>query len=73
MKPRRPLPISKIQQVISRILAELERLFHNPHCLQDNGLAGTPELLVAKLFGSVVAGCFLFRIAYLASFYSAFS
>ena len=49
MKPSRPLLISKIQQVISRILAELERLFHNLHCLLDNGLAGTSELSVAKL------------------------
>ena len=49
MKPSCPLLISKIQQVISRILAELERLFHNLHCLLDNGLAGTSELSVAKL------------------------
>ena len=49
MKLGDPLEISKIQQVIRRILAELERLFHNFHCLDDNGLAGTPELPVAKL------------------------
>ena len=66
MKPSRPLLISKIQQVISRILAELERLFHNLHCLYDNGLAGTPERRSPK-FSSIVAGCFLFRIASLAS------
>ena len=72
MKPSRPLLISKIQQVISRILAELERLFHNLHCLDDNGLAGTSELSVAKLRFRRCR-CFLFRIAYLAFFYSAFS
>ena len=32
MKLGYPLEISKIQQVIRRILAELERLFHNLHC-----------------------------------------
>ena len=55
MKPSRPLLISKIQQVISRILAELERLFHNLHCLDDNGLAGTLERRSPK-FSSIVAG-----------------
>ena len=50
MKLGYPLEISKIQQVIRRILAELERLFHNLYChFEDNGLAGTPELPVAKL------------------------
>ena len=45
-----PLEISKIQQVIRRILAELERLFHNLHChFEDNGLAGTSEFLLAKV------------------------
>ena len=39
MKLGYPLEISKIQQVIRRILAELERLFHNLHChFKDNGL-----------------------------------
>ena len=33
MKLGYPLEISKIQQVIRRILAELERLFHNFHRL----------------------------------------
>jgi Ni,Fe-hydrogenase III large subunit len=32
MKLGDPSEISKIQQVIRRILAELERLFHNLHC-----------------------------------------
>ncbi len=50
MKLGYPSEISKIQQVIRRILAELERLFHNLHChFEDNGLAGTSELPVAKL------------------------
>ena len=50
MKLGYPLEISKIQQVIRRILAELERLFHNLHChFEDNGLAGASEFLLAKV------------------------
>lgn len=49
MKLGCPSEISKIQQVIRRILAELERLFHNLHCHQDNGLAGTSEFILAKV------------------------
>ncbi len=45
MKLGYPLEISKIQQVIRRILAELERLFHNIHChFEDNGYAGLQKL-----------------------------
>ena len=55
MKLGYPLEISKIQQVIRRILAELERLFHNFHRLHDNGLAGTLERRSPK-FSSIVAG-----------------
>jgi hypothetical protein len=45
MKLGDPLEISEIQQVIRRILAELERLFHNLHChFKDNGYAGLQEL-----------------------------
>jgi len=45
MKLGYPLEISKIQQVIRRILAELERLFHNLHChFEDNGYAGLQKL-----------------------------
>ena len=45
MKLGNPSEISEIQQVIRRILAELERLFHNLHChFEDNGYAGLSEL-----------------------------
>jgi len=45
MKLGNPSEISEIQQVIRRILAELERLFHNLHChVNDNGCAGLSEL-----------------------------
>ena len=49
MKPNWLLIIRKIQQVIRRILAELERLSHSFYCLHENRLAGTSELPVAKL------------------------
>jgi hypothetical protein len=49
MKLGYPLEISKIQQVIRRILAELERLFHNLHCHHDNGYAGSLTILLAKV------------------------
>ena len=55
MKLGYPLEISKIQQVIRRILAELERLFHNLHCHHDNGLPDPTNLYRPK-FWFVLSG-----------------
>ena len=63
MKLGDPSEISKIQQVIRRILAELERLFHNLHChFEDNGYAGLQELYSPKLPFSMLC-CFLFKLS----------
>ena len=63
MKLGDPLEISEIQQVIRRILAELERLFHNLHChFEDNGYAGLQELHSPKFRFSLLC-CFLSRFS----------